>query len=135
MSSEKFVQLNIPCKECLVSPICQDKQKIDQELEQHKGELMEFFLSLRKWDESKKVYRKGLIEAWANMGWDIFSHMGTTDFKDIPNHARPEFLNLLIELSSLIQWIINSKSWEDGEVYDFDQFEIKAKLKKAMNWI
>ena len=96
---------------------------------------MGFFLALRKWDESKKVYRKGLLEAWANMGWDILSNMRTSEFNEIPNHASPEFLDLLIELSSLIQWVINSQSWKDGEVHDFDQFEIKAKLKKAMGWI
>ena len=75
------------------------------------------------------------MEAWANMGWDIFSNMRSSEFKDLPDEISPEFIDLLIELSSIIQWVINSQSWRDGKKYDFDKTEIKRKLKKAVGWI
>jgi len=133
MPSEKFAQLAIPCKECLVSPICEDKKRIDLEMKKH--EMFGFFLGLRKWDESKKIYRKGLMEAWANMGWDIFSNMRSSEFKDLPDEVSPEFIDVLIELSSAIQWIVNSQSWRDGKKHDFDKTEIKHKIEKALGWI
>ena len=73
MSSEKFLQINLPCDECLVAPACEDKKEIDHKTSKY--ELFQLMLTLRRWDESQKCYRKGLIEAWANMGHDIFSNM------------------------------------------------------------
>ena len=132
-TSVKFRQINIPCATCLVTASCEDKDRTIQEIE--KFPMFDFLLGLQKWDESKKVYRKGLIEAWANMGWDMFSNMRTTEFKDLPKEVSPEFLDLLIELAGLIQWIINSTSWRNGEKQDFDITEIKRKLEKAKGWI
>jgi hypothetical protein len=133
MSSEKFIQLNIPCKECLVGPICEDKKIIEQQIKEQK--FFEFLLALKQWDETKKVYRKGLIEAWANMGWDIFSNMRSSEFKDLPNKISPEFIETLAELAATIQWIINSTSWQEGKKHDFDKTEIKHKLEIAIGWI
>ena len=133
VTSRKFQQINVPCVTCLVAASCQDKEIVEDRL--GKDEFFSFLLGLRKWDESKKVYRKGLIEAWANLGWDLFSNMHTTEFKEIPRHAAPEFLDLLIELSGLIQWVVNSTSWQKGEKFDFDKREIESKLKKALGWI
>ena len=98
-------------------------------------DLFDFLLALRRWDESKKVYRKGLIEAWANLGWDIFQNMRTSEFNELPPEVAPVYLDVLIELSALIQWIINSSSWREGQKFDFDISEIKHKLKLANNWV
>jgi len=132
-TSVKFRQINIPCATCLVAASCQDKARTYKELDRFP--LFDFLLGLQKWDETKKVYRKGLIEAWANLGWDIFSNMRTTEFKELPQEIAPQFLDLLIELSGLIQWVINSTSWRCGEKQVFDISEIKSKIEKAKGWI
>jgi len=132
-TSVKFRQINIPCATCLVTASCEDKDRTIKEIERFP--MFDLLLGLQRWDESKKVYRKGLMEAWANMGWDIFSNMRSSEFKDLPDEISPEFIDLLIELSSIIQWVINSQSWRDGKKYDFDKTEIKRKLKKAVGWI
>ena len=131
--SEKFLQINIPCKDCLVAPACEDKKRIDQKVEPH--DLFNFMLTLRRWDESQKCYRKGLIEAWVNMGKDIFSGMKTDEFNNLPGNAIPEYLNVLIELTNTMQWMINSKSWRDGAMHDFDKIDCHDKLKQAIGWI
>lgn len=129
MSSEKFKQVSIPCKDCLVTAACQDKQSFNAD------KLFNFMLVMESWDESKKVYRKGLIECWANQGWDLFSHMRSSEFNGLPKEITPEFIDFFIEIASLLQWIVNSTSWQNGEKFDFDVTEIKRKLEKAMTWI
>ena len=132
-TSVKFKQINVPCATCLVTASCQDKERTLNETERFP--LFDFLLGLQRWDESKKVYRKGLIEAWANLGWDIFSNMRSSEFKDLPDDVSPEFIDALIEISGAVQWIINSESWRRGKKHDFDKTEIKRKLKKAIGWI
>lgn len=133
MESEKFIQINIPCKDCLVSPTCKDKAYIDKKIKHY--ELFEFVLALRRWNEKEKIYRKGLIEAWANLGWQIFSNMRSSEFRGLPPNITPQFLEVISELSATIQWIINSQSWRDGKKYKFDQREIEEKIKRAIGWI
>jgi hypothetical protein len=133
MSSVKFLQINIPCNECLVQASCKEKEKIDEELKKY--ELYNFLLSLRKWDESKKMYRKGLIEAWVNMGHDIVFTMRSDESNGVPNRAQPTYINALIEIMNTLQWMINSQSWRDGMVHDFDKEEVAKKLKQAIGWI
>lgn len=130
--SEKFIELYIPCKECLVAPACKDKKKIGT---YKNAELRDIFLGLKKWNEKEKVFKKGVIEAWVNMGCDIFSNMRPNEVEDIPDSAFPEYLNVLIELVNILQWLINSKSWRDGKPHDFDKSELKNKLKQAMGWV
>lgn len=131
--SEKFLQINIPCDECLVAPACESKKRIDQKVHEH--ELFNFMLTLRRWDEKEKSYRKGLIEAWANMGKDIFSGMRTDEFEHQPGKAMPTYINVLIELTNAMQWMVHSKSWRDGEMHDFDKKDLQDKLKQAIGWI
>jgi hypothetical protein len=133
MTSERFLQISIPCNDCLVAPICEDKKSIDDSTNKH--DLYQFMLTLRKWDESQKCYRKGLLEAWVNMGADLISNMRTSEFNDLPNHAVPEYLNPLIEIVNSLQWMVNSTSWREGKMYDFDKAEFKKKLKQAVAWV
>ena len=137
MPSEKFLQLAIPCKDCIVAPVCEDKQRIDDALEREekKHGLYEFALTLRRWDESEKCYRKGLLEAWVNMGADILQNFRTDEFNHLPNHAVPEYLNALIEITNSLQWMIHSTSWRKGEMHDFDKVEFKKKLQQAVAWV
>lgn len=131
--SEKFEQINIPCKDCLVQAMCDDKKAIENITKGY--DLFDFMLALRKWDESKKVYRKGLIEAWANLGWKIFENIRTDSFRDLPPEVSPVYLDALMELAGVIQWIINSTSWRKGQKFDFDIVQIEHKIDMAKRWV
>ena len=133
MPSERFVQLNIPCNECLVSPACKDKKEIDKIKDKY--ELYQFMLGLRRWDESKKCYTKGLIEAWINEGANIIQNLQPGQYNHLPKHAVPEYLNSLIELANSLQWMINSQSWKDGKMHKLDKEKFKEKLQQAIAWI
>ena len=129
--SEQFIELSMPCTECIVAAICKDKPRSILK----KDDIFPFVLAMRKFDEKKKIYRKGLIECWANMGWRLVSNMRTSEYKQFPKNVAPEFVDVLIELSNTIQYIINSKSWRDGEKHDFDKSEIALRIKKALTWV
>jgi hypothetical protein len=129
MSSEKFIQLNFPCGDCLVSPACQTKP-----LGVKAKELYPMVLSMKKWDESKKIYRKGLIECWVNMGVSIIQNMRDSEFKEIPEHARPEFIDSLIEITALLEYMIHCTSWQKGQKFDFDISELQRRLDLAKGW-
>lgn len=130
---ERFIQLNAPCKECLVAPACEDKKLIDEEMDHY--DLYDFFLVLKKWNEAKKMYRKGLIEAWISMGKDIINNAATDKIEGIPEEAQPVYMNSLIELAATLEWMINSASWQKGREYDFDIAEVKKKLNQAIGWL
>ena len=95
MESRTFKQVTVPCKDCLVVAACEDKKREGNQLDN----IFEFMMVMERWDEKEKCYRKGLIECWANMGWQILSSMRDDEFREIPRHTAPEFLDLLIELS------------------------------------
>ena len=61
--------------------------------------------------------------------------MRTTEFNESPREVVPEFIDFFVEITSLLQWIVNSTSWDKGEKFDFDVTEIKRKLEKAKGWI
>lgn len=127
--SEKFRFFVMPCKECIVQAICKDKDQIDTK------EVSKRYIAIPKWDRSKKSHHKGLLECWANLGWDIISAAIGKVKTAPPNTISITYINYLIELSGLIQWIVNSKSWEDGEEHSFDINEIRYKAEQSMKWI
>lgn len=138
--TEKYIQLYLPCKECLVSPICSDKKNFDQHKKKIKGELFDFMLGLKRWDHSQKTYHKGLIEAWIDMEWNLVSNCSNSDYyrpqeSSAIKNTGPEYIHVLIELANTLQWMINSESWRTGEIQDFDKTELALKLKQAIGWI
>lgn len=80
-----------------------------------------------------KSYHKALIECWANLGVDIFN--GTSYVKSfsggiIPKHNIPVKLFIIMKaLSHLVQYIVNSASWRNGETEAFDIEEISRKIQ------
>ncbi|MFW9871550.1 MAG: hypothetical protein ACFFG0_00410 [Candidatus Thorarchaeota archaeon] len=52
--SEKFIQLRIPCKECLVQAACKDKIGDQIKLSKHKNSC----LVLPDWNINEKPYQK-----------------------------------------------------------------------------
>lgn len=129
MKSEKFVNTTIPCKVCLVSPMCEalSETKDDLKLETL-DELYNSMIVLKKWDERKKILKKGIIEAWINMGFSIIESTyvknGTyikPDYEGFPEKSFPVFTEILDLITRALKIIMQSKSWEDSVEYQVDK--------------
>ena len=122
MTSERFVNGHIPCEDCLVRPTCNDFKHLPQNI-QFDGRA----LYLQKWDLNKKDYYKGVMECWANIGHDIMCRAHCSINND-PSKMNERLFHFLIEITGMLQWIINSTSWEKSTLYEFDLDEIKRML-------
>jgi hypothetical protein len=127
--SESFLEFNFPCKECIVRAACKDKPK--NEAIKHLYDVNDILcLTLPKFP-SKIAYHKGLIECWANIGVSIINNMKKSEdpktSRETHNNVPMQYVMLLGKISYLLQWIVNSTSWEKGELKDFDQREVSMK--------
>jgi len=132
--SSKFVQFNFPCKDCLVRAACKEKPGNDEAIK-HLYDDNQFdhrCLTLPKFP-SKIAFTKGLLECWANIGVDIINNMQKSEdsktSKETTNNLPMQYVMLMGQMSYLLQWMINSVSWERGELQDFDRQEINLKSK------
>jgi len=128
--SERFAQVVVPCNDCIVKSMCSDRERTEERTKMWNG-----LLGIPKVDETKKMYHKSLIECWANMGWDIVSHMSHIQTEGIPKEAQSVFMNYLVEMCNTLQWLVNSKSWRDGEEHSFDSMELMHKTRQSVGWI
>ena len=46
------------------------------------------------------------------------------------NKIPMQYVMLIGQMAGLLQWIVNSTSWDLGELQDFDAFEIRNKCKR-----
>lgn len=132
MTTEKFTQIGFPCIDCLVSATCRDKphnQVADPK------DFYPMMLAFRKWDESKKVYRKGLLECWVNMGRMVIDKARDKDCTYKPQSVNPAFLDFILEIIGILEYIINSTSWNVGQKQEFDIIELQKQLDAARGWI
>ncbi len=128
--SERFVNLVVPCNECLVRPICKDKKETERRTNLYNG-----LLGIPKVDETKKMYHKSLIECWANMGVDIIEHMSHFQTEGMPKEAQAVFMNYLIEVSNTLRWLVNSESWKDGKENSYDSMSLRHKTRQSIGWL
>lgn len=127
--SKEFVQFKFPCVDCIVRAACQDKPKKMPELYDSEDPIL---LAMPKIDDNDK-YLKTFLECWANIGFDAMDKI--RNIKNM-NGIPEKYANFLIESISLLQWIVNSTSWREGdEVKDFDKYEIRHKLRVLRRWI
>lgn len=135
--SLQFIQFKIPCETCIVQSMCQDKQDIsDIKLNKNTNKC----LGIPDWDMSEKSYTKGLIECWANIGWDIIKQINREKprglaIKGEPYSVPTQYIDMLIDIIGTLQWIVNSTSWDKGELHNFDSFELERKLKDVTHWL
>ena len=123
--SIKFIQVNIPCPECIVNTICQDKEVMSE------GSVYDFLLALPKWDERDKIWRKGLIEAWINLGINIFKEVSDSyTYKE--SKTQPSFTKHMRSIVDILYFIESSNSWNDGKENDIDKEIIIDKLKEIL---
>jgi len=140
--SLQFLQFKMPCSECVVQAICKDKHHKSTDL----SRLTYLCLALPDWDPRKKIYVKGLSECWANFGYDIIRALNTAKLDNRRIERREatvkktstiptQYIDFLIDVINTIQWLVNSTSWREGELYDFDTIEIENKIKNVAHWL
>ena len=134
--SEKFYQYYFPCVECIVRPICKDKRQMMEDVKVN-GSVPS--LGVPIWDFNVKSYHKGLIECTINILKDIMNKVSRTepeDRKDYELDNLPmEYVHLLIDMADLTCHMINSTSWREGELQNFDRFELKSRVDKLGYWL
>jgi hypothetical protein len=130
--SAEFIQFIFPCKDCLVRAACKEKPKNNESIIHLYDVDAARCLTLPKFP-SKVAYTKGLLECWANIGVGIINRMQKTEdpqtCSETNNKIPMQYVMLMGQMSYLLQWMINSTSWERGELQDFDRQEIRLKCK------
>jgi len=133
--SEKFYQFYFPCVECLVRPICKDKEKM---MEQVKVKGTVPSLGVPIWDYNEKSYHKGLLECAVNIIKNITDKINKSEPEHTPAAQRDnipmEYVHLFIDMADIMCHIIHTTSWREGELQEFDRFEIERRLQRLPNW-
>ncbi len=134
--SEEFIQYMFPCNECIVQAACKDYDGRRKQLKNIRGGRPS--LAVPAFDETKKSYHKGLMECWANMGQSMMSKVSKTEeplkHQKIDN-LPIEYVHILLGIAQIMCHIVNTTSWEEGELYEFDRIEIKNRLSKLKGWL
>jgi len=127
--SAEFIQFNFPCKDCLVLAACKDKPK-NEAIKHLFDDFNPRCLTLPKFP-SNVEYIKGLLECIFNLGVDVINRMTKTEdpqtCSEINSKIPMQYIMLLGNMLYLMQWIINSTSWEEGILQEFDKFEVGLK--------
>ena len=134
--SEEFLQYMFPCNECLVQAACKDYDARRKQLKDIREDRPS--LAVPIFDQTKKSYHKGLMECWANMGASLMGKVSKTE--DPIKHQKLDnlpmsYVHVLWAMAQIMCHIVNTTSWEEGELYEFDRTEIKQRLSKLKGWL
>jgi len=132
--TEEFIQYTLPCTTCIVQAACKDNDKIKQ----HDINLSRPSLSLPIFKD--KSYHKGILECMLNLQKQIMDKVSRTE--DIEDFNKQEvdklpmqYIHILIDMSAILCHIVNSTSWREGELFEFDRYEIKRRLTRLSRWL
>ncbi len=141
--SEKFIQYMFPCSECLVQAACQDHNKLRILKNKDKIKIDNIrsdrpSLAVPIFDLNVKSYHKGLMECWANMGASLMNKISKTE--DPIKHQKVDnlpmaYVHVLCGMAQIMCHMVNSTSWQEGELHGFDRIEIKQRLSKLKGWL
>jgi len=131
--STEFIQFIFPCKDCIVRASCKEKPD-------HEGKLSVLFndsgrprcLAVPKLSQDV-AYHKGVLECWANIGAQLINSMQKSEdpktLSETHNKIPMQYVALMGKISYILAYIVNTTSWRVGELQEFDQFEIKQRIK------
>ena len=127
--SQKFVQFNFPCIDCIVRAACEMQNSITAD-HLYDSQCARCIAIPRLEDD--KSYHKVLIECMANLFKDLMSSVQKIEEpiginKD--NKVPHRYIITFYQLACAMQHMVNSTSWEIGELQQFDIDEINRKLK------
>lgn len=127
--STEFVQFRFPCKTCIVQACCQEKPKDEVKLYQGHDAMCLAIPEI----PPNITYSKGLLECWGNIGVGIVNSMQKAEDPktqtETHNNIPYQYVALLVHMAGIIVHITNSVSWTEGQLFDFDRFEISRKIK------
>ncbi len=134
--SEEFIQYIFPCNTCLVQAACQDRKRARESVK----DLMHNVPSLGVPKFDNKSYHKGLIECIVNIQKQIIDRVDKTedldDFnKQTKDNLPMKYIHVMISMSNILCHMVNSTSWREGELFDFDRIEIKKRLSQLKGWL
>lgn len=135
--SEEFIQFTIPCETCIVQSMCMQKEDMKHVKINRRSRVC---LALPDWDDADKIHLKGLFECIINFSWKVTDALTRERVRDPEKTYQPrriphQYTDMLIDIIGTLQWIIHSTSWHEGELYNFDIFEIKRKLNHTTKWL
>jgi len=130
--SEQFIEFVFPCKDCIVRACC--KEKVDNE-----GKKSVLFhnknprcLAVPKLPLDV-TYHKGLLECWANLGARLVNSMQKSEdpktLSETHNNIPMQYVQLMGKLSYILCHMVNTTSWNLGELKEFDQIEIRHRIR------
>ncbi len=141
--SEEFIQYMFPCNECLVQAACKDHKHLKILKDEKKIKIGDIrgnrpSLAVPIFDPNNKTYHKGLMECWANMGASLMNKV--SKIEDPVKHQKKDnlpmaYVHILQAMTQIMCHMVNSTSWEEGELHEFDRIEIKRRLSKLKGWI
>jgi len=141
--SEEFIQYIFPCAECLVQAACQDHKYLGIIKDREKIKTKHIrkdrpSLAVPIFDPNVKSYHKGLMECWANMGAGMMNKVSKEE--DPVKHQKADnlpmpYVHILQAMAQIMCHMVNSTSWEEGELHEFDRVEIKQRLSKLKGWL
>ena len=131
--SAQFVQFIFPCKDCLVRAACKEKpdnEGVKSVLFNDNGNPRCLAVPKLPLDIT---YHKGVLECWAVLGAELMSALQKSEdpktLKETHNNIPMQYVSLMGKMSYLLCYMVNSTSWNLGELQEFDRFEIKQRIK------
>ena len=132
--SEEFIQYRFPCGECLVQAACKDRKRVRKEVKNVRNDVASLGVPRFK----DKSYHKGLLECLMNIQKDIINKVSRnegTDNIQVPDQLPMQYVHLMISMADILCHMINSTSWREGELFEFDRAEIKRRLSHLKGWL
>ena len=141
--SEEFIQYMFPCSECLVQAACKEHKHLRILKDKKKIKIRDIrsnrpSLAVPIFDPNNKTYHKGLMECWANMGASMMNRVskeeGPIKHQKLDNLPM-SYVHILQAMAQIMCHMVNTTSWEEGKLYEFDQIEIKQRLSRLKGCI
>lgn len=125
--SHEFIEFFFPCAECLVTAACRMKPDSVKVKDISPRQIC---LSLPHGHEM--THHKCAIECLINLLHRMICSMSKMEDpktgRDTSNNIPMQYVLMMGRMIDLLQWMINSVSWDEGILQEFDKIEIKNKL-------
>lgn len=124
---ESFVQLPFPCKDCLVKAACKSHPEESKEFQNRP------ILAVPKFEKGK-AYTKGIMECWIDLGYILSTKLPLYSYNDgldsdIETSIPKPYIHILKEISRFLTYMMNSYSWRENTILEYDRDELLKKLK------
>ena len=132
--SEEFIQYHFPCHTCIVQAACTDKARVKKQVK----EIMNDVPSLGVPHFKDKSYHKGLLECLMNITKQVVDKVSRTEEagqKQMKDKLPMQYVHLVIDMSDILCHMVNTTSWREGELFEFDRVELKRRLNHLKGWL